>query len=87
MQWIKQGDALYLTAEITLEGEKVDVQDIETAEFRLGRLRKLYPGEVEYDGEEGLFRIPLSQEETLAFPPGTAVPADLRVKFNGGRCV
>ena len=48
------------------------------------RLRKLYPGEVEYDAEAGEFRLPLTQEETFALPPGAALPLDVRVKFAGG---
>lgn len=84
MQWIKQGDAMALPVEITLQGETISPEDIELAEFYVGPFRKTYPGEVEYKAEEGLFYLPLTQEETLALPPGMAVPADLRVKFTGG---
>ena len=84
MQWIKQGDAMALPVEIKLQGQPVDIEDIELAEFYLGPFRKTYPGQVEYRAQEGLFYVPLNQQETLALPAGAAVPADLRVKFTGG---
>ncbi len=82
---LKRGDECSLAVGVALNGQAVDISDVVTAEFCLGkRLRKLYPGEVEYDAEAGEFRLPLTQEETFALPPGAALPLDVRVKFAGG---
>ena len=77
---IKRGDECPLAVRVELNGQAVDVSEVETAEFCLGkRLRKLYPGEVEHDAETGEFLLPLTQEETFALPAGA-----VRVKFTGG---
>ena len=82
---IKRGDECPLAVRVELNGQAVDISEVETAEFCLGkRLRKLYPGEVEHDAETGDFLLPLTQEETFALPPGAAPPLDVRVKFTGG---
>ena len=66
---IKRGDECPLAVRVELNGQAVDVSEVETAEFCLGkRLRKLYPGEVEHDAETGEFLLPLTQEETFALP-------------------
>ena len=57
---IKRGDECPLAVRVELNGQAVDVSEVETAEFCLGkRLRKLYPGEVEHDAETGDFLLPL----------------------------
>lgn len=82
---IKRGDECALAVRVLLGGQEVAVDDVDTAEFCLGRrLRKLYPGEAEYSASEGAFLLPLTQEETFALPPGAALPLDVRVKFTGG---
>lgn len=81
---MKQGDAFRLPVRVTLNGVPLDAGSVETAEFCVGGLRKLYPGEVELSEEERLFYVPLSQEETLAFPANSAVAVDVRVRFAGG---
>lgn len=82
---IKRGDECALAVRVLLGGQEVAVDDVDTAEFCLGRrLRKLYPGEAEYSASEGAFLLPLTQEETFSLPPDTALPLDVRVKFVNG---
>ena len=82
--WIKQGDAYAIPVSIKLNGEYVNVADIDTVEFYVGDTRKLYPGDVRYSAVDGCFYIPLSQAETFGFPADDAVAVDARVKFSGG---
>ncbi len=82
--WLKQGDAFRLPVRVTLNGVSLDAASVEAAEFYVGGLRKLYPGEVVFSGEGGCFYVPLSQKETLAFPANRAVAVDVRVRFAGG---
>ncbi len=81
---MKQGDAFRLPVRVTLNGLTLDAASVETAEFCVGALRKLYPDEVAFSEEEGLFYVPLTQQETLAFPANGAVAVDVRVRFIGG---
>ncbi len=82
---IKRGDECALAVRVVLDGQAIGTEDVDTAEFCLGRaLRKLYPGEVEYSASEGAFLLPLTQEETFALPADTALPLDVRVKFTDG---
>ena len=61
----------------------LDIEAIASAEFTFGTVRKLYPGDVDYDGEKGVFQVPLSQEDTFQFRNG-AVECQARVKLQGG---
>ncbi len=81
---MKQGDAFRLPVRVTLNGAVLDAASVETAEFCVGGLRKLFPGEVAFSEDEQQFYVPLTQKETLAFPPNGAVPVDVRVRFIGG---
>jgi len=81
---IKKGDAYALPVAVTLENSTIDIADIERIEFRLGNLRKVYPGQVRFNPADGNFYIPLTQEETFAFEANTTVFIDARVKFTGG---
>ncbi len=81
---IKRGDALILPVVIRAHGQRLSIEDVETAEFCLGDVRKLYPGEVTYEESEGCFRLPLTQEDTLSLPEGGCAVLDVRVKFSGG---
>lgn len=84
---IKQGDAFQVPVKITAQGAPVNIDDVEAVEFRVGDVRKVYPREVEYDAGSGEFKVPLTQEDTLAFPEDDAVMFDVRVKFAGGAVV
>lgn len=81
---IKQGDAYAIPIEIKLNDAAVDVAEIESVEFCIGSVRKLYPGAVTYEASEGYFYMPLTQAETFAMEGDSAVQLDVRVKFEGG---
>lgn len=81
---IKRGDACSVPVAVSFNGQELNLSDVEKVEFMVGGIRKLYPGVVGYDGANGGFQIPLSQQETFSFQGGTVVPIDCRVKFIGG---
>ncbi len=81
--WFKQGDAFRLPVRVTLNGVALDAASVEKAEFCVGGVRKLYPGEVTL-ADKGLFYVPLTQKDTLTFPANDAVSIDVRVRFPGG---
>lgn len=79
----KQGDAFVLPISGTLNGSAISAADVVTLELMLGDLRKTYPEDMSYDAASGDFLLPLTQEETFAFDPGT-YEYDMRVAFRGG---
>lgn len=82
---IKQGDSYKLPLKITLGGELIDIQDIQTVEVYVGAdIRKMYPGDIEYNGGDQMFYIPLTQDETFSLEANSGVSVDVRVKFTGG---
>ena len=82
---IKQGDAYAIPVRLRLDGELIDAQEVEAVEFCLGdALRKLYPEDVSYEPGNNTFYLPLTQQETFAFPANGSVALDVRVKFTGG---
>ncbi len=82
---IKQGDAYSLPVLLRLNGEPVDPDSVAEVEFTFGNgLRKLFPGDAQYNSADGCFYLPLTQSETFAFPANGAVTLDIRVKFVGG---
>lgn len=85
---IKQGDEYSLPVLIRLNGEPVDVSEVAEVEFTLGNgVRKTFPQEVQYNSADGCFYLPLTQEETFAFPANGSVTLDIRVKFAGGNVI
>lgn len=83
---IKQGDAVNVPVKLELNGEALNLAEVEQAEFFIGGFRKLYPGEVSYDETEACFYVPVTQEESFSWPENTSITVDARVKFRGG-CV
>lgn len=82
---IKQGDSYKLPLKITLGGELIDIQDIQTVEVYVGAdIRKMYPGDIEYNEGDQMFYIPLTQDETFSLEANSGVSVDVRVKFTGG---
>ena len=68
-----------------LNGELINADDVEAVEFCVGdALRKLYPEDVSYEPGNNTFYLPLTQQETFAFPANGSVALDVRVKFTGG---
>ena len=63
---IMQGDQYAIVFTGTQDGEPLDLSKIEMIEFIVGKLRKVYPGEVTTD-TDGNFLFPLTQEETFQF--------------------
>lgn len=84
---IKQGDAYSLPVTVTVNGEAISTDVIDTAEFCIGGVRKLYPKEVTYSADDGLFMLPLTQSDTFSFEENNAVPLDIRVKLIGGAVI
>ncbi len=78
---IMQGDQYAIVFTGTQDGQPLDLSKIEMIEFIVGKLRKIYPGEVATD-TDGNFLFPLTQEETFGFK-GAAQPVQIRVKFTG----
>lgn len=71
--------------QVRLNGELINADDVETVEFCVGdALRKLYPEDVSYEPGNNTFYLPLTQQETFAFPANGSVALDVRVKFTGG---
>lgn len=66
---ILQGDAVVLPVKLTLNGDAVTGDDVESVRFSISSLVKTYPGEVTYS-DTGQFLLPLSQEETFELLPG-----------------
>lgn len=81
---IKQGDSYKLPLKLTIDGELIAIQDIQTVEVYVGNIRKIYPGDVEYNTGDQMFYIPLTQDETFSFEANSGVSVDVRVKFTGG---
>lgn len=88
---IKQGDAYSIPVSATLNGSALNLADVLMIEFTFGDgdgtvyTRKLYPDVVTTQTIDGslFLMVPLTQEETFAFPIG-AVGLDERVYFVGG---
>lgn len=83
---LKQGDECVIPVRINVNGQPLNIDDVERVEFMTGNVRKVYPDEAEFDSESGCFRVRLLQEDTLSLPEDDAVRFDVRVKFSGG-CV
>lgn len=78
---IMQGDQYAIVFTGTRDGAPLDLGQIELIEFTVGKLRKVYPGEVTTD-EDGNFLFPLTQEETFGFK-NAQQSVQIRVKFAG----
>lgn len=86
MTGFTQGDAFPLPVMLKDSAGLIDPDLISEIEFRIGPLRKMYPVEVEYDPERGVYLFPLTQAETFALKSGP-VACQARVKFYGGNAV
>lgn len=82
---IMQGDQYAIVFTGTQDGEPLDLSKIEMIEFIVGKLRKIYPGEVATD-TDGNFLFPLTQEETFQFKSASQA-VQIRVKFAGAEPV
>ena len=85
---IKQGDQYSVPILIRLNGEPLNLDDVAEVEFTMGNgVRKLFPGDVQYNSADESFYLPLTQAETFEFPAGGSVTLDIRVKFVGGNVI
>lgn len=86
---IKQGDAYSLRVPLELNGEAVTEESlplIHCVEFFLGEeIRKVWPEDGTF--ADGVFYVPVTQEETFALEEGSRVEFDARVHFVGGAVV
>lgn len=89
--FIKQGDAYAVPVQINVDGETVNSESlslIDVVEFMVGEsIRKVYPTEVAFDGNENVFLVPLTQDETFALEDGDTLSFDVRVGFTSGDVV
>ena len=81
---IMQGDQYAIVFTGTQDGAPLDLSKIEMIEFIVGKLRKIYPGEV--TANDGKFYFPLTQEETFQFKSASQA-VHIRVKFTGAEPV
>ena len=81
---IMQGDQYAIVFTGTQDGAPLDLSKIEMIEFIVGKLRKVYPGEV--TANDGKFYFPLTQEETFQFKSASQA-VQIRVKFTGAEPV
>lgn len=79
---ITQGDSYSLPVSIKFDDVALNVSQVSVVEFKIGPLRKLYPGEVIYDMDSQRFLIPFTQEETFSFKD--KVDYQVRVQFSSG---
>nr|DAJ91442.1 MAG TPA: hypothetical protein [Caudoviricetes sp.] len=82
---IMQGDQYAIVFTGTQDGAPLDLSKIEMIEFIVGKLRKIYPGEVTTDAD-GNFLFPLTQEETFQFKSASQA-VQIRIKFTGAEPV
>lgn len=83
---IMQGDQYAIVFTGTQNGAPLDLSKIEMIEFIVGKLRKIYPGEVTSGTQTGNFLFPLTQEETFQFKSASQA-VQIRVKFTGAEPV
>ena len=81
---IMQGDQYAIVFTGVQDGAPLDLSKIEMIEFIVGKLRKIYPGEV--TANDGKFYFPLTQEETMNFKSAMQ-SVQIRVKFLGAEPV
>lgn len=81
---IMQGDQYAIVFTGTQNGAPLDLSKIEMIEFIVGKLRKIYPGEV--TANDGKFYFPLTQEETFQFKSASQA-VQIRIKFTGAEPV
>lgn len=81
---IMQGDQYAIVFTGTQDGAPLDLSKIEMIEFIVGKLRKIYPGEV--TANDGKFYFPLTQEETFQFKSASQA-VQIRIKFTGAEPV
>lgn len=76
---VYQGNTYNIPIKLKINGEVISETDIKTVEFTFGKIRKVYPDEVQF--KDGCFIVPLTQEDTFSLSEG-ADKYQTRVMFN-----
>lgn len=79
---IMRGDQYPLCFDIRDENGILRPESISEIEFVIDKLVKKYPDEADYDEEERVYRVFLTQEDTFSIH-GRMVPCQVRIKFKG----
>lgn len=79
---IMRGDQYHIDFDIRDEDGKVRPADVAEIEFVIDSIIKHYPDDADYDSEDGVYQVYLTQEETFSLR-SKVVPCQLRIKFAG----
>ena len=83
MAYIKRGEAK--TVPVRVKFNDMDVfplGNVDEIAFKVGDVRKTWPGDVTYDAEKQRFLLTLTQEDTLSLDTG-AQEVEVTVNFKG----
>lgn len=79
-----QGDSYSLDIEILdADGTMITDAEISDVEITICHLRKTCANGVRYDSSAGVWKFPMTQEETFQFPP-SRVRGQVRLVWNNG---
>lgn len=78
---LKKGNTYELSVPVKSAGQKIDITDVQKVVFQFNDIKKTYPSEdVEYDSEAEVFKVYLTQQDTLALKG--VVLWEVGVKYN-----
>lgn len=77
-----QGDQYSFILKMEVNGNPMDLTNVELIEFTIGNLSKEFPKEVQYNEQRKEFYFPVTQEETFQF--NTYEKYQARIKFING---
>lgn len=81
---LKKGNTYYLEMPVKINGEPLQIENVEKVVFQIGEIRKEYPNEdVKYERE--LFVVYLSQEDTLKL--NKDIEYEVAIKFLDGQVI
>ena len=79
-----QGDSYSLDIEILdADGTAITDAEVSNVEITIGHLRKTFADGVRYDSSKGVWKFPMTQEETFRYMPAR-VRGQVRVVWNNG---
>ena len=82
---VTQGDQYNILLKLEVNGQLMSLENIKLIEFTIANNSKTYPDTVQYDGENGVFLVPVTQEETFAFEEVESL--QVRIKYNDNSIV
>lgn len=77
-----QGDEYSFCFKLEVDGNTMNLEDVELIEFTIGDLSKSWPLQINYDEENKVFLFPVTQEETFMF--NTIEKYQARIKYING---